>query len=148
MQANLGMKRCKQCEELLALAAWVLFSEPEHALPLMKAQLNRLYGQLHALVGRSAPLSLNVHAFTQFVQQQVQPSSWRRILHTLMHSWSMANIIKLFRTFCLATHCELVMGDSVLNLQLALSCTGESVWFCNTLHNHRQLRLHCVLQRQ
>ena len=46
------MKRCKQCEELLALASWLLYSEPDHAVPLMKAQLNRLYGQLHALMGR------------------------------------------------------------------------------------------------
>ena len=48
------MKRCKQCEELLALASWLLFSEPDNAVPLMKAQLHRLYGQLHALMGRSA----------------------------------------------------------------------------------------------
>ena len=52
MQANLGMKRCKQCEELLALASWLLYSEPAKAAPVMKAQLNRLYGQLHALMGR------------------------------------------------------------------------------------------------
>ena len=58
MQANLGMKRCKQCEELLALASWLLYSEPKHAVPLMKAQLNRLYGQLHALMGRYTPLFL------------------------------------------------------------------------------------------
>ena len=58
------MKRCKQCEELLALAAWLLYSEPEHALPLMKAQLNRLYGQLHSLMGRSAHLTLISHGLT------------------------------------------------------------------------------------
>lgn len=52
VQANLGMKRCKQCEELLALASWLLYSDPKHAVPLMKAQLSRLYGQLHALMGR------------------------------------------------------------------------------------------------
>ncbi len=45
------------------MAAWLLYSEPEHALPLMKAQLNRLFGQLHALMGRSAPVSLTPHAF-------------------------------------------------------------------------------------
>ena len=58
MQVNLGMKRCKQCEELLALASWLLYSDPQHAVPLMKAQLNRLYGQLHALMGRSTHLLL------------------------------------------------------------------------------------------
>lgn len=46
------MKRCKQCEELLALASWLLYNKPEQAEPLMKAQLNRLNGQLHALMGR------------------------------------------------------------------------------------------------
>lgn len=52
------MKRCKQCEELLSLASWLLYSDPKHAVPLMKAQLNRLYGQLHALMGRSSHLLL------------------------------------------------------------------------------------------
>jgi len=94
MQANLGMKRCKQCEELLALAAWLLYSEPEHALPLMKAQLNRLYGQLHALMGRSAPLTMIPHMPSHMILQQHQPKSWGRRLQTLLHSWSMANIIK------------------------------------------------------
>ena len=63
VQANLGMKRCKQCEELLALASWLLYSDPKHAVPLMKAQLNRLYGQLHALMGRSTHLLLFVLPF-------------------------------------------------------------------------------------
>ena len=94
MQANLGMKRCKQCEELLALAAWLLYSEPEHALPLMKAQLNRLYGQLHALMGRSATLTLTPHAFKRVLLQQHHLKAWGRILYAVMHSWSMANIIK------------------------------------------------------
>lgn len=76
MQANLGMKRCKQCEELLALAAWLLYSEPEHALPLMKAQLKRLYGQLHALMGRSAPLALTPHAFKCVMLQQHHLQAW------------------------------------------------------------------------
>lgn len=58
VQANLGMKRCKQCEELLALASWLLYSDPKHAVPVMKAQLNRLYGQLHALMGRLAHMLL------------------------------------------------------------------------------------------
>ena len=79
-QANLGMKRCKQCEELLALAAWLLYSEPEHALPLMKAQLNRLYGQLHALMGRSAPLTLTPQAFKRDFAA-TPPKAWGRILY-------------------------------------------------------------------
>ena len=53
-----------------------------------------------------------------------------------------------FMTCFLAIHCKAVMGDSALELQLALSCTSESRWFCNTLDNHRQLCLLCVLQRQ
>ena len=52
------LKRCKQCEELLALASWLLYSDPKHAVPVMKAQLNRLYGQLHALMGRLAHMLL------------------------------------------------------------------------------------------
>ena len=114
MQANLGMKRCKQCEELLALAAWLLYSEPEHALPLMKAQLNRLYGQLHALMGRSAPLTLTPQAFkrdfaatstqgmgTQFVRLNTQ------LVNGNHHK---ATFVKLFSGHLI--HCESVMGDS------------------------------------
>lgn len=56
MQANLGLKRCKRCEELLALASWLLYSEPKKASPLMRAQLSRLFGQLHTLMGRCARL--------------------------------------------------------------------------------------------
>lgn len=65
------MKRCKQCEELLALASWLLYSDPKHAVPLMKAQLNRLYGQLHALMGRSAPSWFSF----LYLQHKVPPAS-------------------------------------------------------------------------
>jgi hypothetical protein len=110
MQANLGMKRCKQCEELLALAAWLLYSEPEHALPLMKAQLNRLYGQLHALMGRSAPLSLILHAFTHnyaATPSQVMGTHTAHLFAQLVNGNHHNQHSRLF----LAIHCASAMGD-------------------------------------
>lgn len=51
-QANLGLRRGKQCEDLLGLACWLCTTMPEQTTNIMSSQLNRLYGQLYALQGR------------------------------------------------------------------------------------------------
>ncbi|GHP09441.1 hypothetical protein PPROV_000817600 [Pycnococcus provasolii] len=51
-QAHLGLKRAKPCEEFLGLASWLALKEPEAATHVMRSQLSRLMGQLHALQGR------------------------------------------------------------------------------------------------
>ena len=48
-QANLGLKRVRQCEDFLGLAGWLLLKEPETAVLGMRSQLARLFGQLHAV---------------------------------------------------------------------------------------------------
>jgi hypothetical protein len=47
-QANLGLRRSKQCEDFLALASWLAMKEPSLTTNIMKSQLSRLYGQLYA----------------------------------------------------------------------------------------------------
>ncbi|KAJ9510112.1 hypothetical protein QJQ45_015587 [Haematococcus lacustris] len=47
-QANLGLRRAKQCEDFLALASWLAMKEPGLTTNIMKSQLSRLYGQLYA----------------------------------------------------------------------------------------------------
>lgn len=47
-QANLGLRRAKQCEDFLALASWLAMKEPTLTTHTMKSQLSRLYGQLYA----------------------------------------------------------------------------------------------------
>mmetsp|Transcript_9467 Transcript_9467/g.25523 ORF Transcript_9467/g.25523 Transcript_9467/m.25523 type:complete len:385 (+) Transcript_9467:172-1326(+) len=51
-QANLGLRRSKQCEDFLALASWLAMKEPAMTSNVMKSQLSRLYGQLYAFQGR------------------------------------------------------------------------------------------------
>mmetsp|Transcript_7527 Transcript_7527/g.18655 ORF Transcript_7527/g.18655 Transcript_7527/m.18655 type:complete len:385 (-) Transcript_7527:298-1452(-) len=51
-QANLGLRRAKQCEDFLALASWLAMKEPGLTSHTMKSQLARLYGQLYAFQGR------------------------------------------------------------------------------------------------
>ena len=51
-QAHLGLKRPKPCEEFLGLASWLALKEPEAATHVMRSQLARLTGQLHALQGK------------------------------------------------------------------------------------------------
>jgi hypothetical protein len=53
-QANLGLRRSKQCEDFLALASWLAMKEPSLTTNIMKSQLSRLYGQLYAFQGRQA----------------------------------------------------------------------------------------------
>ena len=48
LQANLGLRRAKQCEDFLALASWLAMKEPGLTTSIMKSQLSRLYGQLYA----------------------------------------------------------------------------------------------------
>jgi len=51
-QANLGLKRAKQCEDFLGLASWLALKEPEATNNVMRSQLSRLFGQLYALQGK------------------------------------------------------------------------------------------------
>jgi tetratricopeptide (TPR) repeat protein len=53
-QANLGLRRGKQCEDLLGMACWLANKMPEQTTNVMTSQLHRLYGQLYALQGRHA----------------------------------------------------------------------------------------------
>lgn len=63
-QANLGLRRAKQCEDLLGMACWLSTKMPEQTTNVMLSQLNRLYGQLYALQGRHAKA---LEAFAQDV---------------------------------------------------------------------------------
>ena len=51
-QANLGLRRGKQCEDYLGMACWLSTKMPDQTTNIMSSQLNRLYGQLYALQGR------------------------------------------------------------------------------------------------
>ncbi|KAK3256017.1 hypothetical protein CYMTET_34817 [Cymbomonas tetramitiformis] len=51
-QANLGLKRAKQCEDFLGLASWLALKEPGATTNVMRSQLSRLFGQLYALQGK------------------------------------------------------------------------------------------------
>ncbi|KXZ56998.1 FAP146 protein [Gonium pectorale] len=53
-QANLGLRRAKQCEDFLALASWLAMKEPGLTTSVMKSQLSRLYGQLYAFTSKHA----------------------------------------------------------------------------------------------
>ena len=50
-QANLGLKRARQCEDFLGLAGWLAVKDPESTSTAMRSQLSRLMGQLHSLKG-------------------------------------------------------------------------------------------------
>jgi hypothetical protein len=56
LQANLGLRKAKQCEDFLALASWLSMKEPGLTTNVMRSQLSRLYGQLYALQVRSLPV--------------------------------------------------------------------------------------------
>ncbi|EFJ51977.1 hypothetical protein VOLCADRAFT_103179 [Volvox carteri f. nagariensis] len=63
-QANLGLRRAKQCEDFLALASWLAMKEPGLTTNIMKSQLSRLYGQLYAFQSKHAEA---LHAFAEDV---------------------------------------------------------------------------------
>ncbi|GFR40421.1 hypothetical protein Agub_g995 [Astrephomene gubernaculifera] len=63
-QANLGLRRAKQCEDFLALASWLAMKEPGLTTSIMKSQLSRLYGQLYAFQSKHAEA---LHAFAEDV---------------------------------------------------------------------------------
>jgi hypothetical protein len=64
LQANLGLKRAKQCEDFLALASWLAMKEPSLTTNIMKSQLSRLYGQLYAFqVNKNSSFNLTVLQF-------------------------------------------------------------------------------------
>ncbi|KAG2484101.1 hypothetical protein HYH03_017053 [Edaphochlamys debaryana] len=63
-QANLGLRRAKQCEDFLALASWLAMKEPGLTTSIMKSQLSRLYGQLYAFQCKHAEA---LHAFAEDV---------------------------------------------------------------------------------
>mmetsp|Transcript_9412 Transcript_9412/g.30930 ORF Transcript_9412/g.30930 Transcript_9412/m.30930 type:complete len:368 (-) Transcript_9412:45-1148(-) len=63
-QANLGLKRTKQCEDFLGLASWLSLKEPASTTNVMRSQLSRLFGQLYALQGK---LEEALHAFAEDV---------------------------------------------------------------------------------
>ena len=52
LQAQLGLRRSKQCEDLLGLASWLAFNQPAKTTHTMRSQLSRLYGQLYAVMGK------------------------------------------------------------------------------------------------
>lgn len=51
-QANLGLRRAKQCENYLGLACWISSKYPEQTTNIMSSQLHRLYGQMYSLQSR------------------------------------------------------------------------------------------------
>lgn len=51
-QANLGLRRATECEKFLGLACWLVTKFPSQTTNVMSSQLNRLYGQMHALKNR------------------------------------------------------------------------------------------------
>lgn len=63
-QANLGLRRSKQCEDFLALASWLAMKEPSLTTNIMKSQLSRLYGQLYAFQSKHTEA---LHAFAEDV---------------------------------------------------------------------------------
>lgn len=63
-QANLGLRRAKQCEDFLSLASWLAMKEPGLTTSVMKSQLSRLYGQLYAFQSKHAEA---LHAFAEDV---------------------------------------------------------------------------------
>jgi hypothetical protein len=63
-QANLGLARARQCENLLAMACWLGSKFPDQTTHVMMSQLHRLYGQLYALQGQHEKA---LHAFAEDV---------------------------------------------------------------------------------
>lgn len=53
-QANLGLRRSKQCEDFLGLASWLVLKEPTATTNVMRSQLSRLFGQLYASQNKTA----------------------------------------------------------------------------------------------
>jgi len=51
-QANLGLRRSRQCEDFLSLASHLVVQEAAGMTHMMQAHLSRLYGQLYVLEGR------------------------------------------------------------------------------------------------
>lgn len=51
-QANLGLRRAKQCENYLGLACWLSSKFPDQTTNIMSSQLHRLYGQMYSLQSR------------------------------------------------------------------------------------------------
>lgn len=51
-QANLGLRRAKQCENYLGLACWLSSKYPDQTTNIMSSQLHRLYGQMYSLQSR------------------------------------------------------------------------------------------------
>merc|ERR1719383_90285 len=51
-QANLGLRRARQCEDFLSLASHLAVQEPQSMTHVMNSHLSRLYGQLYVLEAR------------------------------------------------------------------------------------------------
>uniref|UniRef100_A0A7S0VMQ9 Uncharacterized protein n=1 Tax=Polytomella parva TaxID=51329 RepID=A0A7S0VMQ9_9CHLO len=79
-QANLGLRRAKQCEDFLALASWLAMKEPLLTTNIMKSQLSRLYGQLYAFQSKHTEA---LHAFAEdvyYCSQEHSPDDVRTSL--------------------------------------------------------------------
>ena len=51
-EANLGLKRARECDDFLGLAGWLLLRHPEDETCGLRSQLARLLGQLKSMQGR------------------------------------------------------------------------------------------------
>lgn len=113
-QANLGVKRAKQCEDFLGLASWLALKEPASTTNVMRSQLSRLFGQLYALQAKHGEA---LHAFAedvQFCSLEYGPEDVRTSL-------GYYNLSKVFQSMG-DMEKSIACNDQVLNIWLAALC--------------------------
>lgn len=114
-QANMGLRRSRECEDFLGLAGWLLLKQPEETTYTLRSQLNRMFGQLHSMQNHHKEALQSFAEDAYYCSLEHGPEDVRT-------SQCYFNLGKVF----------LAMGERVS----ALACNGKvlAIWLC-TLSN-------------
>eukprot|EP00218_Dolichomastix_sp_CCMP3274_P009855 CAMPEP_0170144356 /NCGR_PEP_ID=MMETSP0033_2-20121228/13437_1 /TAXON_ID=195969 /ORGANISM="Dolichomastix tenuilepis, Strain CCMP3274" /LENGTH=348 /DNA_ID=CAMNT_0010380851 /DNA_START=110 /DNA_END=1156 /DNA_ORIENTATION=- len=113
-QANLGLKRAKQCEDFLGLASWLALKEPAATTNVMHSQLSRLFGQLYALQGKHEDALQAFAEDVHFCALEYGPEDVRTSL-------GYYNLSKVFQAMADTDKC-LACTDQVVQIWTAALC--------------------------
>mmetsp|Transcript_16876 Transcript_16876/g.57648 ORF Transcript_16876/g.57648 Transcript_16876/m.57648 type:complete len:353 (+) Transcript_16876:279-1337(+) len=117
-QANLGLKRAKQCEDFLGLASWLSLKEPQNTTNVMRSQLSRLFGQLFALQGKFYEALSAFAEDVYFCALEYGPEDVRTSL-------GYYNLSKVFQSIGEEDKC-LACNKQVVDIWLSIMCAKKS----------------------
>ncbi|KAJ9509757.1 hypothetical protein QJQ45_011401 [Haematococcus lacustris] len=127
-QANLGLRRAKQCEDFLALASWLAMKEPGLTTNIMKSQLSRLYGQLYAFQVRLHTTAQHSSLHDAQVLPGLPGPVTAHVTLILKLTWGRPTLILIFKYYVPST--LMADGSSGGRQDEAVAAFAEDVYYC------------------